>query len=212
MTEFVWEDCSSSRSLGRKWEDMILPGCENPCNCVDPDEMKLRWCLSTPGSPEYVLPVAQCTSVTPVSLYTRRRWLTMYLEVVVERVEGCTWRPWSSKFGDALWGRDWARLGMHSEAMIEGVWRCNWRPWSCELGGCDRANLEAVIKRVWRCTLRLWSWTQRWTARPWLSDFGDALAAYDRARLEEYLEAADLEGGATAAENLSIGQHGILGR
>jgi len=34
---------------------------------------------------------------------------------------------------------------------------------------------------------------------------GDALAGYDRARLEEYLEAVDLEGGATAAETLFIG-------
>jgi len=37
------------------------------------------------------------------------------------------------------------------------------------------------------------------------SEFGDALADYDRARLEEYLEAVDLEGGATAAETLFIG-------
>jgi len=35
--------------------------------------------------------------------------------------------------------------------------------------------------------------------------FGDALAGYDRARLEEYLEVVDLEGGAMAAETLFIG-------
>ena len=33
-----------------------------------------------------------------------------------------------------------------------------------------------------------------------MSEFGDALAGYDRARLEEYLEAVEVEGGATAAE------------
>jgi len=38
-----------------------------------------------------------------------------------------------------------------------------------------------------------------------LSEFGDALAGYDVARLEEYLEAIDLEGGITAAEILFIG-------
>jgi len=38
-----------------------------------------------------------------------------------------------------------------------------------------------------------------------LSELGDALAGYDRARLEEYLESVDLEGGATAAETLFIG-------
>jgi len=149
-TEFVRKNHSSSRSLGRKWEDMILPGHENPRNCMDPDEMKMRWCLSTPGSPEYVLPVAQSTSITPVSPYTRRRSLTMYLEAVIERVKRCTWRPWS--------------------------------------------------------------WTQRCTGRPWLSEFGDALAGYDRARLEEYLEVVDLEGGATAAETLFIGLLVIEGR
>jgi len=36
-----------------------------------------------------------------------------------------------------------------------------------------------------------------------LSEFGDALAGYDRARLEEYFEAVDLEGGAMAAETLA---------
>jgi len=41
---------------------------------------------------------------------------------------------------------------------------------------------EAVTERVWRCTCRL-----------------------DRVRLEEYLEAVDLEGGATAAETVFIG-------
>jgi len=137
-TEFVRKNRSSSRSLGRKWDDMILPGRENPHNCVDPDEMKMRWCLSTPGSPKYVLPIAQFTSVTPVSPYTRRRSLTMYLEAMIERVERCTWRPWSSKFGDALGGRDrelrdalggrdWASLEMHLQAMIERDWRSTWK-------------------------------------------------------------------------------------
>jgi hypothetical protein len=64
------------------------------------------------------------------------------------------------------------------------------------MGGRDRASLEihweAMIKRVWRCT-----------SRPRSSDLREALSGYDRARLEEYLEAVDLEGGAMAA-GLSI--------
>jgi len=36
-----------------------------------------------------------------------------------------------------------------------------------------------------------------------LSDFGDTLAGYDRARFEEYLEPVDFEGGAKAAETLA---------
>ena len=55
-------------------------------------------------------------------------------------------------------------------------------------------HLEIVIERVGRCTLRLCP-----------SEFGDALAGYDQARLEEYLEAVDLEGGAMAAEIPFIG-------
>jgi len=114
---------------------MILPGRENPRNWVDPDEMKMRWCLSTPGSPEYVLPVAQSISITFVSPYTRRRSLTMYLEAIMKRVERCTLRPWSSEFGDALAGRDRVKWEMLLEAVIDRVWWCTWRPWSIEIGG-----------------------------------------------------------------------------
>jgi len=88
--------------------------------------------------------------------------------------------------------------GMHLEAVIERVWRCTWGPCSCDLGGRNRTSsethLQAVIERIWRYTCRL-CW----------SEFGDALAGYDRARLEEYLEAVDLEGRAMAAETLFIG-------
>jgi len=64
---------------------------------------------------------------------------------------------------------------------------------------------EAVIERVWRCTWRPRSSALRCTWRPCSSEFGDALAGYDRARLEEYLEAVNLEGGAMATETLFIG-------
>jgi len=44
-----------------------------------------------------------------------------------------------------------------------------------------------------------------------LSEVGDALAGSDRARLEEYFEAVDLEGGVTAAETLA-GSGKLAGR
>jgi len=97
---------------------MILPDRENPCNYVDPDEMKMRGCLSTPWSPKYVLSVARSTSVTPVSLYTRRRSLKMYVKAMIERVERCIWRPGLSNLRDALRGLHQARLEMHLEAEI----------------------------------------------------------------------------------------------
>ena len=34
--EFLRESSSSSSSVGTRCEDMIHPGCEDPCNCVDP--------------------------------------------------------------------------------------------------------------------------------------------------------------------------------
>ena len=85
----------------------------------------------------------------------------MHLEGVLER--GCrrNWRPCSSDFGDALGGRDRARLEKLLEAMIKRVWRCTWRTCWCELGGQNRVSiaihLEAVIEPVWRCTCRPWS-------------------------------------------------------
>jgi len=123
---------------------MILPGRENPRNCVDPNEMKMRWCLSTMGYPGWVLPIAQSTSVTPVSLYTRRHSLTMYWEAVLKRVWRYTWMPRSSELRDALGGGDRASVEMHWEAVIEWGWRCNMRPRLSglrdALGGCDWAS------------------------------------------------------------------------
>jgi len=41
--------------------------------------------------------------------------------------------------------------------------------------------------------------------------FGDAVAGYDRARLEQYLEVVNLEGNATAADTLFLWQLVIVG-
>jgi len=61
---------------------------------VGQDEMKMGWCLSTPGSPAYIL------RVTP---------------------EQCTWRPWSSNIDEALEGWDRLNWEMHLEAVIDRV-------------------------------------------------------------------------------------------
>jgi hypothetical protein len=84
--------------------------------------MKMRCCLSTQGFAEYILRVAHYTSVTPVSAYTHRRSLKIYLEAVIDLVWRCTWRPRWSELRDALGGRDLASLHMHLEAMIGRVW------------------------------------------------------------------------------------------
>jgi len=108
--------------------------------------------------------------------------LPLYISTPAIAVSRCTWRVWSSKFGDALVGRDRA----NSEAVIERVERYTCRLWSSAfgdaLGGCDRANLEihleAVFEQAWRCTWRMWS-----------SNFGEALGGCDRETLGIHLEA-----------------------
>jgi len=97
QTEFMTKICSGStsgsgsRSVGIRWEHMILPGVEDPTQLcgsmisrterVRPkvgkdrvciffvwlDEMEMGWCLSPPGSAEYILTITLSTSVTPVS-------------------------------------------------------------------------------------------------------------------------------------------------
>jgi len=82
---------SGSRSVGIRWEDMILPVVEDPTQLrgsaisrterVKPkvgkdrvciffvwlDEMEMGWCLSSPGSAECIHPITLSTFVTPVS-------------------------------------------------------------------------------------------------------------------------------------------------
>jgi len=93
------------------------------------------------------------------------------LKMTIEWTRRFTPRLWSSDFGDALGGSNWASLEIHLEAVIERVWRY-------ALGGHGYANLQAVIKRVWR-----------YTWRPWSSELGDALGGRDWASLEMLLEA-----------------------
>ena len=163
---------SSSRSLGREWEDMILPGHENPYNCVDPQHLgKSEW-DKTLGKIECVfslydkmrsksddvylprgLPNMYSTSLSPPLL-------PLYLSTPAITHEQCTSRLWSSELRDALGGRDWVNSEMHLEAEIEWTQRCTWRPRLSELRdalrGCDRASfdmhLEAEIEWTQWCT------------------------------------------------------------
>jgi hypothetical protein len=83
--------------------------------------MKMRCCLSTPGSPEYIFHVAHSTSATPVFLYTHHRCLTIYLEAMIELVWSCTWRPRLRELRAALEVCDRSRLEMHREDVIDRV-------------------------------------------------------------------------------------------
>jgi len=126
----------------------------------------MRWCLSTPGQPNtyspslYPPPLSQYPG-TPAIVALRctwRPWSSVFGDSFGEReiewTQQCTWRPWYSEYGDAL--GDWE---------IRWTQRCTWRPWLSEfgdaLGDRDRVNsvmhLDAVIERVGRYTWRLWS-------------------------------------------------------
>jgi hypothetical protein len=43
----------------------------------------------------------------------------MYLEVMIEKVERCTWRPKSSELRDAHGGQEGVNSEIHSGAVIE---------------------------------------------------------------------------------------------
>jgi len=85
------------------------------------DKMQMRWCLSTPGTAGYILPITIPTSITPESQYTRNCSLMMHMDAVMERVWRCTWRPGSCEFEDTLGGCDRVSLGIHLETMIRRV-------------------------------------------------------------------------------------------
>jgi len=239
-----------SRSVGRRWEGMILSGREDPRTqrvrpkvetdrvcifVVWQDEMKMRCCLSTLGSPKYILRIAHCISVTPESPYTHhhsfhlpyprisvhppslrndilgvrdRSSLEMHWEAVIEWVWRCTGRPRWSELRDALGGRDRFSLEMHWEAKMEWTQICTWRPWSSKFGDAlgGRDGVNSE-KDLEAVIIPVW----RCTGRLWPSEIGNALAGYDRERLEWYFEAVHLEGGATAADTLLIGYRVIVG-
>ena len=69
--------------------------------------------------------------------------LEIHLKAVTAPVWRCTWRPWSSEFGDTLEGGDCGNV----VAVIVQLWRYTWRRWSNQfedaLGGHDRVRLEA---------------------------------------------------------------------
>jgi hypothetical protein len=134
----------------------------------------MRCCLSTPGSPEYILRVAHSASVTPVSPNAHHRFLTIYLVAAIELLWRCIWTPRSSELRDGLGGRDRLSLEIDWEAMIEGISRCTWRLRLSELrdtlGDCDRA-----------------SWGCNWRSR--LGEIRDALGGNDQVSVEMHLAA-----------------------
>jgi len=173
---------------------MILPGVEDPRNCMDPTNLgQSKWDQKL-GNIEWVL-----------SLYDKMRWkgddvyllqglmniyspslcpppLPLYHHTPGVAPWRCTCRPGSGRFGGALGDRDRVNSDMHVEAGIERIWWCTWRLGSSELrnalGGRDWASLELHLATEI-------DWTQRCTWTLGSSEFGDR----DWVNSEMHLEA-----------------------
>jgi len=168
----------SSRSVGR-WEDMILPGRENPCNCADP---------RNPGQSKWDQKLGKI--VCEISLNDKRRWKwdDVYLLRGLPNIYSPSlcpplWPLYLRTTAIAPWW--WTRSSvfeLNLETWIVWTQRCTWKPWLSVFGYApgdwDRVNsemhLEARIERVWR-----------WTWRPWSCE----LAGHNRAGLEIHWEA-----------------------
>ena len=137
-------------------------------------------CESTKSRKEWVRPILEKDRVC---IFVVLRWDDVYLPCDLPNIyspllspppspqdlrtpgvdlQQCTWRPWSSGFGDVIGDWDWVNSEMQWEAVIERVWTCTWRPRLSELrdalGGRDQAslemNLQTMIERDWSSTWR----------------------------------------------------------
>jgi len=158
-----------SRRIGVVWEDMRLPGIEDPRNWV------ARWNFSDWASGNEIW------ERYSVYYYRMIRWDGNEMMSIDSRV-GRIYTPCHSAhfqypcisvhplsvLKDVLGLGVGTSLEMHLEAVIVRTWRRYSSEFRDTLEGSWRAilqmQLEAVIERVWRCTWRLW-----------LSEFEDAL-------------------------------------
>jgi len=177
---------------------MILPGHEDPRNCVDPRNLaKSEWDQKL-GNTECVF-----------SLYEKMGWkydvvyltlglpniysvslipppLPVYLHTLTVTPQRCTCRPWLNQFQDGFRVPDRVNLYLHSQPVSKRVCGDNWGPTLSELkdalGGGDRVSLgihwEAWIEQVCRA---IW--------KPTMSQLRDALGGHDRASLDMHLKA-----------------------
>ena len=143
----------SLRSIGR-WEDMILPGREDPHNCADIRNLGQSEWDQKLGKIEYEF-----------SLYDKRwKWDDVYLLRGVPNIYSPSLCPpplplYLGTTAVAPWRCTWSSVfETHLETEIEWTQRCTWRPWLSEfryaLGDWDRASLEmhfeAMIVRTCR--------------------------------------------------------------
>jgi len=220
-----------SRTIEGRWEDLVLPGRESPCNCVDPRSETKSWkklsvyfLCTTRWDENGMLSIYRrvsqiytlccsihhrypCVSVYPPPLHNNifgghhQASMEMHLEAETESTWRCTGRLSSSEFGDTLGGWDGVNSEMHWEAVIEQVWRWTWRQRCSELRDALADGDRASLDIYLEAQTE---WTPRCTLKRWTSQFEEALAGSDRARLEESLKVVNLEGGATAADILFI--------
>ena len=128
--------CNSLRRVGIGWEDIILPGVEDPHNYTDPRNVGQSLWKQKLGMIECVF-----------SLYDKSRWkwgdvsllrgllniyslsryqplLPLNLRTTAIIPRRFTWRPRSTVFGDALSDWDWMNSETHLQTRIKHVSRC----------------------------------------------------------------------------------------
>jgi len=128
-----------------------------------------------------------------ITLAADRTWVQSekHLKIPFKWNVRCSWRLWSRDFGEVngcrlgsgelkgwLGDRDWVIPEIYLDAEIKWLWRCTCIPWSGKPEGCDYATMKILLEAIIRQTWRLWS-----------CEIGDAIAAYNRASLEMFLEA-----------------------
>jgi len=162
QTEFLRMCGGSSQSTGIGWEDMILPGVENPPRCMDPRNHRQSEWDQKLGNIECVCSLYNKMRCKWDDVYLLRGVPNIYRHSVHLRYPCISIHP-PSLLKNVLGGCDRECLVMCLET--ETVWtqRCTWRPGSHKLGDAlgdqDRVNwdLKAMVDWVWRCTWRLWS-------------------------------------------------------
>jgi len=164
QTESMRQSGSGARSVEIGWEDVILPGIDDPLNCVNPHPGQSDW--------DQKLGKIECV----FSLYDKMTWkwddvcqlrgvpniyspslypppLPLYIRTPAITPSRCTWMLWWSEFPDALGGRGGANL----EVVIVSIWRFTWRPRLSELRDAlrdrDQASSEIHMeaKIMWTC-------------------------------------------------------------
>jgi len=112
-TTWHWWSGQLRRST-TSWTERVKPMLAKvKCELSLHDTVRWKW------DHVHLLPVTLSSSVIPEFQLTHCGSVKMHLEAMIEQDWKCTWKTWSSEFGDALGGNDRVNV----KAIIETIWR-----------------------------------------------------------------------------------------